>query len=81
VAERETPTTRAREIPLSERVALRIDEAAASVGLSERSFRDHFLADPACPRIYSGKRVLIPRRLFEQYVEKRVEAEPEPDSV
>ena len=60
-----------RELPLSERTALRIEEAAALVGLSERAFRDHILSDPACPRFFAGKSVRLPRRLFEAYIEAR----------
>ena len=57
------------DLPLDERTALRIDEAAALVGLSERGFRDHILSDPACPRFYAGRSVRLPRRLFEAYIE------------
>ena len=56
-------------IPPPERIALRVEEAAALVGLSERSFRDHFLSDPACPRFYAGKSVRLPLRLLEEYIE------------
>jgi hypothetical protein len=63
------------EVPIGERVALRIEEAAALVGLSERSFRDHMLADPSCPRVYIGKSVRIPRRLFVEYLERQAARE------
>lgn len=62
-------------VPIGERLALRIEEAAELVGLSERSFRDHLLADPGCPRIYIGKSVRIPRRLFAEYLESRARAD------
>ena len=64
---------------LCDRVALRIEEAALLVGLSERSFRDHVLADPDCPRFYAGKSIRIPRRLFEQYVEKLADPDTRTD--
>ena len=61
----------AAAIPLPERIALRVEEAAALVGLSQRSFRDHFLSDPACPRFYAGRSVRLPRQLLEKYIEAR----------
>ena len=73
-----TPALRSQErfrVPIADRLALRIEEAAELVGLSERSFRDHVLADPSCPRVYIGKSVRIPRRLFAEYLEKRAEGE------
>ena len=70
-----TDTIQATPLPLSERVALRIEEAAQLVGLSPRSFRDHLLADPKCPRFFCGKSVRIPRRLFERYIEERAHAD------
>ncbi len=80
MAAREAPNAAPRtplEVPIGERLALRIEEAAVLVGLSERSFRDHLLADPSCPRVYIGKSVRIPRRLFAEYLEKRAEREPD----
>lgn len=53
--------------PLSDRIAVRIDEAAALVGLSENAFRDHLL--PACPKVYAGRAVLIPLRSFQAFIE------------
>ena len=52
---------------LADRVALRIEEAAATLGLSEGAFRTHIL--PACPKVHVGRSVLIPKRLFEQHIE------------
>ena len=65
---------------LCDQVALRIEEAASLVGLSERSFRDHVLADPDCPRFYAGKSIRLPRRLFEKYIEKRASADTSHES-
>ena len=74
------PTTAAAELqaqslPLSERLGLRIEEAAQLVGLSTRAFRDHILADPKCPRFFCGRSLRIPRRLFERYIEQRALAD------
>lgn len=66
---------------LGDRVALRIGEAAALVGLSERSFRDHVLSDPDCPRFYAGKSIRLPRRLFERYIEKLASADTTPEGI
>ena len=55
--------------PLTERIGLRIEEAAAMIGVSERAFRTHVLSDPRCPRVYVGTAVVLPRRRFEQYLE------------
>ena len=68
-------------ISLKERIALRVAEAAAMVGLSEGAFREHLL--PCCPKVYVGRALLIPRRIFEKWLEKRAleEAEPVGDTV
>ena len=55
-------------LDLTTRIALRIDEAAATMGLSEGAFREHIL--PACPKLYAGRAVVIPKRLFEHWVEQ-----------
>jgi hypothetical protein len=52
---------------LADRIGLRIEEAAAALGLSERAFRDHIL--PRCPKMYAGRSIVIPKRLFEQFIE------------
>ena len=58
---------------LADRVGLRIEEAAAALGLSERAFRDHIL--PGCPKVYAGRSVVIPKRLFEQHLERLAKGE------
>ena len=58
---------------LADRVGLRIEEAAAALGLSERAFRDHIL--PGCPKIYAGRSVVIPKKLFERHVERLAQEE------
>ena len=52
---------------LADRLALRIEEAAASIGLSEGAFSAHIL--PRCPKLYAGRAVVIPKRLFERFLE------------
>ena len=60
-------------LQLRDRIALRPKEAAESIGLSERAFREHIL--PRCPKLYAGRSVLIPQRLFEEYLESLATAE------
>ena len=50
----------------AKRAALRIEEAAESVGLSERAFRDHLL--PRCPKFHAGTAVRIPTQLFLEFI-------------
>ena len=57
------------------KVALTVEEAAALIGVSERSFRDHLLIH--CPKLYVGRSVRIPRRLFENFVEELAQEERE----
>ena len=54
-------------VPLSERIALTIEEAAALIGVSENTFRAYIY--PHCPKLWVGRRVLIPRRRFEKFIE------------
>ena len=56
-----------------DRVGLRIEEAAASLGLSKRAFEEHIL--PRCPKLYVGRAVVIPRKLFEQHIERLAKEE------
>ncbi len=51
-----------------DRIALTIEEAAASVGLSQGAFEDHIL--PHCLKLHAGRRIVIPKRLLEKHVEK-----------
>ena len=53
-------------LDLTTRIALRIDEAAATMGLSEGAFREHIL--PGCPKLYAGRAVLIPRDLLVRFI-------------
>ena len=52
---------------LRDRLGLRIEEAAEAIGLSTRAFREHIL--PGCPKLFAGKAIIIPTRLFEQHLE------------
>ncbi len=63
-------------LQLRDRIALRISEAAAMVGLSEGAFRDHWLRE--CPKAYAGRALVIPRRAFEDWLERRALEETEP---
>ncbi len=67
------PRKSANSPPLWSRTALRIDEAASMLGLSEGAFREHVL--PGCPKFFAGKAVLIPREPFERYIGELGESE------
>ncbi len=62
-----TDAKREQRLDLADRVALRIEEAASSIGLSERAFREHIL--PRCPKVYAGRAVVIPTRPFVAFIE------------
>ena len=56
---------------LRDRLALRIEEAAETLGMSVGAFREHLL--PSCPKIRAGRGVLIPVEPFRKYLELRAE--------
>ena len=68
VREQSTGRTRVPEkgIDLGGRLALRLNEAAEALGVSEGAFRAHLL--PRCPKFYVGRSLRIPRDLFERFV-------------
>ena len=49
------------------RLALRIEEAAELLGLSEGAFRQHLLPD--CPKFFAGRSVRIPLSLLRVFIE------------
>lgn len=53
---------------MTDRVALSIDEAAASIGVSRDTFERYVLAELRVLRV--GRRVLVPTRELERYAEK-----------
>lgn len=57
---------------LHERLALRPKEAAAALGLSERTFRDLL---PRLPHVRLEGAVLIPTKLLERWLEDRATAQ------
>ena len=60
------------EIRLSERLALSVGEAAASLGVSERLMRTLL---PAVPHIRLGSRVLIPVSMLDEWLRKQAQEE------
>lgn len=61
------------EVPIWEKVALTMEEAVAYSNIGQRKLQD-LMKDPRCPFIlWIGKKRLIKRKLFEEYVEKSVE--------
>ena len=57
----------------TQRLALTIPEAAASLGISETAFRDHLFA--GCPKFHAGRAVRVPLRRFEKYVSGLADSE------
>lgn len=63
------PGASARQLELAGcRAAGAKGAVATLVGLSDKCFREHLL--PHCPKFYVGRRVLIPRRAFERFIEQ-----------
>jgi excisionase family DNA binding protein len=56
---------------MGDRVAYNLTEAAEVMGVSKRFFREQVLPDLAVVRL--GRRVLVPRRSLEQYLDSRAE--------
>jgi excisionase family DNA binding protein len=57
---------------LSDRLALSPKEAAAALGVSERTLRQML---PELPHVYMGSRVVIPVRLLEEWLRTRAQTE------
>ena len=62
-------------VPIGDRVGLRIEEAAAMIGISKRAFQDHLLA--RCPKISVGRAIIIPRKPFDAFILSLTEEESE----
>jgi hypothetical protein len=63
-----------RQLPLADRLALRPREAAAALGLSERSFRALL---PRLPHLRAGGAVLVPLEALRRWLEEQSRAEPD----
>ena len=59
---------KAEKLNHTDRLALRIEEAAELLGLSEGAFRQHLL--PYCPKFYAGRSVRIPFSLLREFIEE-----------
>ena len=66
----DSPETAVR---LSERLALSIPEAAASLGVSERLMRSVL---PDIPHCHVGNRIVIPISLLDEWLRKQAQEEP-----
>ena len=64
------------KVDLGTRLALRIPEAAAVLGLSEGCFRKVL---PEIEKLHAGKAVLIPVASLEKWLRKRAQAEDSAD--
>jgi len=62
-----------RTLHLTDRLALRPKEAAAVLGLSERTFRSLL---PSLPHVRTGGAVLIPVDALRRWLEERAQVEP-----
>ncbi len=60
------------EIHLSDRLALSVTEAAASLGVSERLLRNEL---PNIPHLRLGGRVVIPRDLLAEWLRQQAQVE------
>ena len=65
-------STRPTKVDLRSRLALRIPEAAASLGLSEGCFRQ---ALPEIEKLHVGAAVLIPVASIEKWLKEKARAE------
>ena len=74
MATKDRPSKEARLLSV-DRIALTIEEAAESVGLGQGAFEDHIL--PHCPKFHAGRRIVIPKRRFEEHIEKPAVEEAE----
>ncbi len=66
---------RTAEMPIASvpRLALSIDEASASIGLSPRSFADLLKLPDGPPVFRAGRRLVIPTAQFAQWLADQVE--------
>ena len=69
------PLERAPERPL--RFALSVPEAAEALRVSERTIRSLLAEDPSLPRVYLGRRVVIPARALEDWINRQAQEEQE----
>lgn len=61
------------EIEISEKILLTIDEAALLSNIGQNRIAD-LLRKPSCPFVlYVGRRKLVKRRAFEQFLEVNIE--------
>ena len=68
--------SKATPVDLSSRLALRIPEAAAVLGLSEGCFRQVL---PEIAKVHAGKAVLIPVKALEDWLRKQAQSEQAAD--
>ncbi len=61
------------EVKISEKILLTIDEAALLSNIGQNRISD-LLRKPSCPFVlYVGRKKLVKRRAFEQFIEDNVE--------
>ena len=63
----------AKEVPISERLALSVEEAGALLGIS-RDLAYDLVARRELPSVRLGRRLVVPRRSLEEALERLAEA-------
>ena len=58
---------RCRLVDSRRKYAVTVPEAAELLSLSERTVRDLLRDDPGFPRVYVGRRVIVPLRALEEW--------------
>ena len=72
------PAAAAQALGVSEcplKFALSVAEAAGAVAVSPRLFHRLLAEDPSLPRVHLGRRVVIPARALEDWINRRAQAE------
>lgn len=59
------------------RFALSIPEAAEALRVSERTIRSLLADDPSLPRVHLGRRVVIPSRALDDWINRKAQEERE----
>lgn len=57
--------------------ALSVPEAAVALGISERMLRRLLEKDPGLPRVHIGRRVVIPSRALEEWINRQAQEKRE----
>ena len=78
--EGDTSQVEPRHTPLSDRLALRPKEAAAALGLNERTLRK-WMRDEGLPFFRLDRGIFIPRSDLERWMSRRIETQHSADEI